>query len=514
MAAPELDAPIGSLRGTRPRPGVTAFLGIPYAVPPVGHRRFLPPEPHGGWPAVRDASACGPHAPQTPSFLDSLGRREPAPQSEDCLTLNVWTPDPGACLPVLVWIHGGAFLSGSGSLPAYDGAALASRGDTVVVTLNYRLGALGFLHLDDAEGSGVAGLLDQIEALRWVRRNIGAFGGDAARVTVFGESAGAMSIGSLLGMEAADGLFRQAVLQSGAARHLVAPGPAAAGRRRFLQQLGLPEGSGAAELRSLPAEAMLAAQAAVLAHSGDALPFVPVVDGFRLQHPLERLRAGRVCVDRIVVGTTLDENRLFTTFDPVVQQLDRTGVLARAAQLGVEDPDGLVEHIHRRRPGLTWPEVWSAVATDDVFRQPADQLLDAAAAAGIECRSYLFTWPVPGLGGRMGACHAVDVPFVFDNLDQPGLPMLIGTGDEQIRLARRLSEAWRGFAAGDDPWPRLEPTRRTIVFDGSAEDTVLDDPHAGERAAWGDRWHRPLDAGGRPWPFPGAARVDPGVAAR
>ncbi len=182
-----------------------------------------------------------------------------------------------------------------------------------------------------------------------------------------------------------------------------------------------------------------------------------------------------------------------------MQQLDRSGVIGRAGGLGAPDPEALVEHVHRRRPELGWPDVWSAISTDDVFRQPADHLLDAAAAAGVDCRSYLFTWGAAGFGGRLGACHAIEIPFVFDNLDQPGLPMLLGMGPEQDRLAAQLAPAWRTFAAGGDPWPALGRSRTTAVFDGRGEPQVVDDPHGPDRAAWGPRWHQPLDAAGRPW---------------
>ncbi len=241
--------------------GVLRFSGIPYAAPPVGPRRYLPPEPHDGWSGVLDATAYGAICPQPPMMLAQLLGEEPEPEHEDCLFLNVFTPAcDDAARPVMVWIHGGGFMMGSGSSAMYDGAHLVRRGDVVVVTINYRLGALGFLHTDDlghGEGTANAGIADQIQALRWVRDNIAAFGGDPANVTIFGESAGAMSVGTLLGTPAAQGLFHRAILQSGAAHNVSTLTHAGEVREALLARLG---GGGVERLRSAPlAELMTAA---------------------------------------------------------------------------------------------------------------------------------------------------------------------------------------------------------------------------------------------------------------
>jgi para-nitrobenzyl esterase len=500
VARPEIDAPIGRVRGAVTAAPVVAFRGIPYAVPPVAHRRFARTEQHGGWEGTHDAARSGPQAPQAASMLDTMAGMGAAAQSEDCLTLDVFTPDPGASLPVMVWIHGGGFLSGAGSVPWYDGTNLAKHGDVVVVTINYRLGALGFLHLADVEGSGIAGMLDQVTALRWVRDNISAFGGDASRVTVFGESAGAMSIATLMGMAEADGLVHQAVLQSGAARHLASIDDAVMARHALARRVGLEGGADVSAWRALAPERLVAAQAALLTEGGfGALPLVPVVDGRLLSHPLDRLARGEVPLLRMISGTTLDEMRLFTAFDPSVQHLDRAGVVRRCAALGAPDPAALLDAKLAARPGLSWADLWSAVSTDEVFRMPAEHLLDAAASGGISCFSYLFAWPTPAFGGRFGACHAVEIPFVFDNLTQPGISMLLGGGRELPLIAAAMSSAWRSFAGGRDPWDRYGGDRCTWTIDAAGRPAMVADPNGVDRAAWGPRWSERIRSVGKPW---------------
>jgi para-nitrobenzyl esterase len=293
----------GAVRGSS-RDGVHAFLGIPYAAPPFGPRRFAAPQPPEPWDGVRAATAYGPTVPKPPYAppYDVL-LPEPVVPGEDCLNLNVWTPDPGASgLPVFVWIHGGAFVNGSGGVAVYDGATFARDG-VVCVTINYRLGVDGFLQFAD-DGPANRGLLDQVAALRWVQENIAAFGGDPARVTVGGESAGGMSIGALLAMPSAQGLFTQAVLQSGAGHHALSATTATRIGGYVAERLGLPAEREA--LAGVPLDELVAAQQAVARDAAtvpdparwgevttNLMAFEPVVDGEVLPDlPIRRIAAG------------------------------------------------------------------------------------------------------------------------------------------------------------------------------------------------------------------------------
>src|SRR5690348_10697779 len=291
----------GRVRG-QAEAGLAVFRGLPYARPPVGPLRFAPPEPPPAWTGTRDATRFAPSASQNGALIGPVMSLGIGRTAEDCLYLNVWTPAADRRRrPVMVWIHGGAFVLGSGSQMLYDGATLARRGDVVVVTINYRLGAFGFLRLCERFGqrlpaTGNEGLLDQIAALEWVRDEIAAFGGDPGNVTLFGESAGAMSVATLLGTPRARGLFRRAILQSGAANFVRSAERADAVTASLLERLGISR-TDAPRLRDVPAAALLEAQQQVLLGGGSdgrmALPFAPVVDGDLLaEHPLDAIRAG------------------------------------------------------------------------------------------------------------------------------------------------------------------------------------------------------------------------------
>ncbi|HET6303159.1 MAG TPA: carboxylesterase family protein, partial [Myxococcota bacterium] len=317
---PVVETSVGRIEGLA-EPGVQVFRGIPFAAPPVGALRFRAPQAPEPWTGVREATRFGPPAPQAPSpVMRMLGGHDELRWSEECLTLNVWTPaaDRGR-RPVLVWIHGGAFTTGSGGFPIYDGSSLARRGDVVVVTINYRLGALGFLALpafEQEEGNVVGnfGLLDQMRALEWVRENAESFGGDPGNVTVFGESAGAMSLGALLGAPAACGLFRAAILQSGAAHNVSDAEQGERVAHVFAKELGV-DPSDLRRLREAPAAAILEAQVrSVNALWGQVrgLAFQPVLDGRTLPRPpLDVVREGGARGVDLLVGTNLEEYKLY-----------------------------------------------------------------------------------------------------------------------------------------------------------------------------------------------------------
>ncbi len=479
----------GKLSGRSER-GAIVFRGIPYAASTAGANRFRPPQPVQPWADTRDASRFGPVAPQRPSALETLIGQSEIDSSEDCLSLNVWTPaTDDSRRPVMVWIHGGAFIFGAGSTPWYDGTRFALAGDAVVVTINYRLGALGFSYLDkiggeQLAGSGNVGILDQVAALEWVRDNIEVFGGNPDDVTIFGESAGAMSVGTLLGVPRADGLFHRAILQSGAASFAAKPSDATAVAERLMETAGV---TTVDELVALPVDAVLAAQDQLLAGEGSLeLPFRPVIDGGVLPAlPIDTIASGATGNVPILVGTNLDETTLFLVLDPTIGDLDEAGLITRAAAMFGDDAAAVVEHYRRNRPDASIRDVLVAITTDSVFRIPSIRLAEAQAAQGRPVFSYLFTWATPAFGGALRSSHALEIPFVFDNLDQPGAGILTGNGEERAGLATVMHQAWIRFArTGSADWPAYELVERaTKIFDG-VDHPVVEDPAGDERAIW------------------------------
>jgi para-nitrobenzyl esterase len=394
-----------------------------------------------------------------------------------------------------VWIHGGAFVTGNGATPWYDGTRLATAGDVVVVTINYRLGAFGFLELGELgderfAASGNCGILDQVAALRWVRDNVSSFGGDPAQVTVFGESAGGMSVGTLLALPSAQGLFSRAILQSGAASHVAERDKAERVTRDVLAELGLTTDD-VGRLVDVPVDDLLGAQGRVVDRAWPNLAFTPVVDGVTLPRaPLEAVADGASAGVEVLLGTTRDEMRLFGLLDQRLAEVDDAQVEHRAVSVFGSSATKAVEVYRRSRPGVPAGQVWVAVLTDQVFRIPAIRLAEAQSMHQPRTFMYLFSWATPILGGQLGSCHALDVPFVFDNLDKPGAGLFTGDGGERHQLAERMSQAWLGFARQGVPsaaslpsWPPYEVRQRsTMVLD--AEWAVVDDPAGEERRLW------------------------------
>lgn len=480
----------GLVRG-RERDGVCSYSGIPYARAPVGPLRWRPPEPPEPWAGVREALEFGPIAPQSPPVAGVGVAGDPVEQSEDCLSLNVWTPaadDRGR--PVMVWIHGGGFTSGTGAGVLYRGGDLARRGDVVVVTINYRLGALGFLaHPSLADGSGAVGnwgLLDQLAALRWVRDHISCFGGDPGNVTVFGESAGSMSIAALLAMPDSRGLFHKAVLQSGPPythsleRATIAAEELAAG-------LGLGEISRQA-LTAVPAADLVKVTQLLqdrLPRPGELpLPFLPVVDGVVLpRRPQDAVAEGKVAGVPMIVGTNRDELTFFTLGDPRLHPVDDDGLIrwvGRAApNLPAEEIVACYRSARTARGEPTTPwEVLVAAGTDLVFRWPSLSMAAAQRRQRTDTFVYLFTWETPAFGGLLGSCHALEIPFVFGSVHRPVIAAFTGGGPDAESLSASMQAAWLSFARTGDPshegigrWPTWDPGRRaTMVF---GKETVL-----------------------------------------
>lgn len=501
----EIDTVAGRVAGrTRPAwpggPSVLSCLGIPYAAPPVGSLRLRPPQPAVPWAGTRRAFDFGP-APIQPGqdpLETGLPGLAPAACAEDCLTVNVWTPGAGRRLPVMVWVYGGGYSTGGSGLATYDGGRLAAEQDVVVVSFNYRLGALGFLYVDkDAGGQEVApncGLADQVMALTWVRENIGAFGGDPDRVTVFGESAGAGSILHLLAAPAAAGLFRRAILQSPGVTQRRGPEEAAAVGRCLLSHLGV---RSAGALREIPAERVLGAQsatAAEMARQVGTMPFHPVVGTELLpQAPLEAMAAGATGQVEVVMGTTTDEMRLFA--GPQLAGLDDRQILKATAMLigaaagrrvGEDAVAGLLE-AYRGWLGPAAParDLWAAVGTDGLMRLPAEQALAHQTRHQQNVYGYAFAWQPGGAARDMGAFHAIDLPFTFGTLDREGWDRFLGADDQAHKLSSLVRSSWAAFARHGSPdgWPRWEPgRRRTLVLDG--EPTVAEDPLAERRRTW------------------------------
>jgi para-nitrobenzyl esterase len=483
----------GKLRGSVVD-GVHAFKGIPYAAPPFGAHRFRPPQPVAPWKGVRDALAFGPKSPQ-PQYPPQIAwfLQESAVSGEDCLSLNVWSPELGAAgRPVMVWIPGGMFgYHGTGASPWYDGRRFARDG-VVCVTLNYRVAADGFLYL--GEGDANLGLLDQVAALEWVQENIAAFGGDPGNVTVFGESAGAMSVAMLLAMPRAEGLFRRAIAQSGAAHHAMSVETARQVGQRLAERLGVEATREA--IAAVPLERLLAAQteleAELAAHPDPArwgpevaatmMPWQPVIDGDVMPSaPLDRIATGASADVDLMVGTNVDEHRLFMAMDGMLDQITPEALAGAVAAYGLPVETALA-HYRAAHPSGSPGDRLAAVLTDWTWRIPAIRLADAHATGPAATYMYEFAWRTPQFGGRLGACHALEIPFVFDTLGQGTEPML-GPSPPQ-RLADGMHAAWVAFATrGATGWPKYDLGQRaTMRFDVPSE-AVLD-PRAAERALW------------------------------
>jgi para-nitrobenzyl esterase len=441
----------GRVRG-RIRGDVAAFLGVPYAEPPTGERRLRLPEPCSAAPGVLDAAAFGPAAPQPPSRLGAVLDPMGLPgQDENCLNLNVWTTArPGAVpvRPVLVWLHGGGYLAGAGSQPWFDGTRLAREHGLVVITLNYRLGALGFLYLPGGEGEEPVanlGIHDQLSALRWVRDNVAAFGGDPGQVTLAGQSAGGQSVLAILHRhDPADPLYRRAVIQSAplGLRPLV-PAEALDRTGLVLEELGIADG-GYARLRDVPTASLIAAQSAVerrLARPFQLGPaFQLVADGF-LPGQLLTPRASSI---EVTFTATENEADAFTVPDPRVQAMERPDIESALRALLDDPASAYAEHAHRH-PALAPPQIASDLVTRHFFHQDMRLLAAHLRARGCRVRTHRFTWH-PG-NSPLRAAHCIELPFEFGNVDSwRDSPLLRGASEdalaEQTGAVQRQLALW------------------------------------------------------------------------
>ncbi len=468
-AEPIVDLEAGRLRG-RKVDGVLSFKGVPYAAPPIGSARFTPPQAPIAWSGVRDALEYGPKPPQAsyPPIVAPLIPPELTSAADDCLTLNIWTPElHSARLPVMVWIPGGLYeFHATSASPWYDGHAFARDG-VVLVSINYRIGAEGFLFLND--GISNVGLLDQVAALEWVRDNIAEFGGDPSRVTIFGESAGGLAVGTLLAMPRAKGLFARAIVESGGGQHVSTRATAERIGRRFAELAGAPFERQA--IATLPASRIIEAQNALrneLQNNPDSafwgevlgtgLPWQPTVDGVIVPElPLDAVRNGASRDVDLLAGSNTQEWRLFMVPGDVIDHIPPEAVVGTLGAFGLNPSVALPEY-QDLHPNASTGDLFAAVMTDWYWRLPALRLAQAHAAQGGIGATYVyeFDWRSPQFKGRLGACHAIEIPFVFDTLGPSSQPLL---GDAPPgELAARMHGAWVAFARNGDPgWDQFDP---------------------------------------------------------
>jgi para-nitrobenzyl esterase len=483
----------GTLRG-RLINGIRIFKGVPYAAAPTGPNHLMPPERPPAWEGVRDASEFGPKPPQTPTPAQVSEMLPETPGSGDnCLTLNIWAPlAQGGRRPVMVWIPGGMYeFHATGTSPLYDGYSFARDG-VICVTINYRVGAEGFLYLGDAVAN--CGLLDQIAALQWVRENIANFGGDSGNVTIFGESAGALSVATLLAMPRAQGLFRRAIVQSGGGHHVSQAATAKRIGDRLAEKLGVDARRDA--VAALPTERLLEAQLSMridLMTQSDpefwgevslsGLPWQPVTDGDTLPgRPIDRVALGASADVDLLIGTNVEENRLFLVPGGEIDRITHKALAEMVAAYGLP-VEPTIDNYSRHHPNTTAGELMAAVQTDWYWRLPAIRLADAHALQGRgRTFMYEFAWRSPQFGGRLGACHALEIPFVFDTLGPASAP-LAGPNPPQ-QLADAMHRAWVAFATHGEPgWPGYDARHRiTMRFDSRCE--VVCDPRRAERLVW------------------------------
>jgi para-nitrobenzyl esterase len=492
-----IETKTGKVKGYE-REGIQKFKGIPYAEPPVGNLRFSSPILKKPWSSVLDCTKFGPVVPQRESFFTP--QPPPLQDEEKCLTLNIWTPglDDTKC-PVLFWIHGGGFSFGSGSLT--NGTNLAKFGNAVIVSINYRLGIFGYIFIQDELAN--LGQLDQITALQWVRDNITFFGGDPNNVTIFGESAGGVAVSSLMAMPAAKGLFKRVISQSGA----VHPGGfhpkgGIRGAEHIMTELGLKVFDVEA-LKNVPTQKIVDVQTKMELEArakGRTFPYGVFVDGKTLpKHPLEAIRDGFASDLELIVGTNQDEVKLYTALTPPSNILDEEGLFKRTHNMirffnqDEAVAQKVIETYKESRKGTlsTEPqEILDAISTDFRFRVSGIRLAEAQCKHQPNVFSYLFTYKSPEMGGKLGACHGLEIAFVFGTLDDKARGIVPKRSNETDILSKKMMNSWISFAQNGNPnhdgipkWNQYELKNRSTMFFGT-EVKLVDDPFKMERIVW------------------------------
>jgi para-nitrobenzyl esterase len=490
LSAIEVEIDTGKLRGSITR-GVRVFRGIPYGGSTGGDRRFRPPSPPRPWIGIRDATVFGPIAPQIGRGTRPAGRwqelldllypgfgdpREGRPISEECLVLNVWTPAlDQARRPVLIWLHGGGFQEGAGSETVFHGETFVAREDIVLITVNHRLGVLGYSDLAAVAGeefarSGIVGILDIVLALEWVKENVARFGGDPNNVTIFGQSGGGMKVSALLAMPRAVGLFHKAVIQAGPGLRLGDRERSAALANDLLATFGLRPDQ-APRLRAVPLEALLEYQRDLEyqrrpVEDRPGIPYLPVVDGDDLPcHPFSPVASPFGSKVPLLIGVNADEGTLALAQDPrFSNNMNIREVSQYLRGLVGERCDQVISRYRDLLPAFEPFKVLRRIVSDVLFRAPTTRLADRFLAMGAPVYMYLFTYDPLLLNGLAGSCHNLELPFVFGTVDR--IPFA-GTRHDRFDMASLMGSVWASFARTGHPsvgdsieWPNYEPAKR------------------------------------------------------
>ncbi|MHA2006848.1 MAG: carboxylesterase/lipase family protein [Promethearchaeota archaeon] len=470
--------------------GIKIFKGIPYTSPPVGDLRFKPPIPPERWNDVRNTTDYSPICPQPSNEKEKFGQDE-----ANCLTLNIWTPEiDNEKRPVMFWIHGGGFEGGSSTSVSFDGLPLSLRGNVVIITINYRLGALGYLYIPDMTAN--VGQLDQIAALQWVHDNVYLFGGDPKNVTIFGESAGGTAVITLLAMPDAKGLFHRAIAQSTFSFNTTYHKE---GSDNFSSMLKINPGD-IQSLQKAPIDEIIKTQISFMVENklkGRDNPFSPVVDGKTLlEKPLTAIQNGIANGIPLLIGTTRDEMKFMEEkLNPNLTEITSEELVKRIKDYLNDEQfaEELINTYINEREGIfpTEPlDILGDFQTDYYFRIFSIRVAEAQSRHQKNTFMYLFTWLSPWMDGKLGSCHGLEIPFAFGALDKPGMDVFCGKGEDADVLSEKMMDAWIAFAHSGDPnnknileWPSYDSVNRsTMILD--KEPKIVNDPFGKEREVW------------------------------